>query len=521
MVKGRYLALLLVVCMGLSMISGCGNSEEPASNSVGDSVGTEKPDDGSLDDEDMAEINVMYISMGNATTGLQDVEDAINEITETEINTHVNLEMVEAGSYDQQVSLRLAGNEKTDLMVTFPEGASSFASMTALNQLYPITDLLDEYGSGIINTVGQDVLNATTINGETYAVTTWRSLVTSVYICMRTDMLEEQGLLEKAQSMTSFDEYEEILEVIKNNYSMAPMAGSINGVTLQLAGTNLLGDFADCEVYETHGDTLRLVAMDYGTTEMYNHYASEEYKAMLEKVTEWYEKGYVYKDSMTTEDSGETLVKNNATFSFIQNSEIGVETAKAAACGYDMTCVKVITMPIDTLSCTKFTWAVPTSATEPEAAVKFLNLMYTDERIANLLSWGVEDLHYQVVDGVATYIEGQDVSSCEYHSSDFLFGNQFLVKPWEGQSADFRDQAMAEMESGGKSEFLGFSMDTSTLTNELTAVNNVIQEYRPGLECGASGMGVYEEFLEKLETAGASKVIDEYQRQFDEWKAQQ
>ncbi len=49
----------------------------------------------------MAEITVAYLSMGALPPGLADVEEAINEITEKEINTHVTLEVIESGNYAQ------------------------------------------------------------------------------------------------------------------------------------------------------------------------------------------------------------------------------------------------------------------------------------------------------------------------------------------------------------------------------------------------------------------------------------
>ena len=68
-------------------------------------------------------------------------------------------------------------------------------------------------------------------------------------------------------------------------------------------------------------------------------------------------------------------------------SEIGVETSKSDSCGMPMTCVLVKEPMMSTSNCTKFVWTVPSSATEPEAAIEFMNMMYTDERICNLLAW--------------------------------------------------------------------------------------------------------------------------------------
>ena len=149
--------------------------------------------------------------------------------------------------------------------------------------------------------------------------------------------------------------------------------------------------------------------------------------------------------------------------------------------------------------------------------MKFLNMMYTDERIANLLAWGIEDVNYTVKDGVATFIEGEDANNCTYHTNDFLYGNQFLVLPWEGQEANLREIASEEMENCETSVYLGFSCDTTSLSNELTALSNVISEYRPSVNAGIASEEDYEAFIEKLHNSGLDKVIQTYQEQLDAW----
>lgn len=64
-----------------------------------------------------------------------------------------------------------------------------------------------------------------------------------------------------------------------------------------------------------------------------------------------------------------------------------------------VTCVHLETYPIRTGSLTKFVWTIPNSAKEPEAAMAFLNLMFTDKDLSNILTWGIEGRDYVVVDG--------------------------------------------------------------------------------------------------------------------------
>ncbi len=537
--KGKLTALLMAACLVASSMAACGNSETsgndaPAADSAaGDTAAAGESSDaagesGAAGDDaamsgDMAEIKMTYLSMGPLPADLQLVEDELNKITESELNIHVTMEMLEPANFAQQVNLKMSSAEPFDLLCTMPSGTASFNNMASQNQLMDITDLLDEYGQDILNTVG-DLMKSTTVNGSIYGVPTWRSLVTSTYVVMRTDVLEDLGLLEKAQNMTTLTEYEEILAAVKAsdkwNYLAGMAASDLVGTVLPMGGCYMGEDsFADYTCYDQLGDTNKMIAInpDGSDHTVVNNFKTEEYHKMYEKMKDWYDKGYVYGDVTTQTDKAGEMVKSNAVFSFFSQSEIGVEQARETECGMPMTCVKMITMPISTSTCTKFVWTVPTTSKEPEAAIRFLNMMYTDSRVANLLAWGIEGTHYQVKDGVAYFMDGQDANTCTYHTCDFLYGNQFLVLPWDGQPADFRDQAMAEMDAAEVSAYLGFACDTTPISNEISAVSNVIAEFLPSIDSGVATQEDYDAFLEKLDGSGMDKILAEYQSQLDAW----
>ena len=162
----------------------------------------------------MADIIVVYPTMSTIQSGLQDVEDAINDITENEILTHVTLKMIEVGNYDQQMNLMMSSGEQVDLMITMPGGPSSFATMTSQKQLMDITDLLETYAPKALEGVG-DLIRGVQVGSKTYAFPAYKNFASGVFINMRTDVLQDLGLLEKAQNMTTLKEYEEIMEAVK------------------------------------------------------------------------------------------------------------------------------------------------------------------------------------------------------------------------------------------------------------------------------------------------------------------
>ena len=472
--------------------------------------------------DDMEDIIVVYPSMGAIPTGLQEVEDAINEITEAEINTHVTLNMIEVGNYDQQMNLMISSSEPVDLMITLPGGTTALSAMTSQKQLMDITDLLSEYAPEALAGVG-DVIKGTQLDGGTYAFPAYRSFSSAIYINMRTDVLEDLGLVEKAENMTSFSEFEEILQAVADSEDWATLSPIVNndatGSVLPYSTTvNYTENFADITDFDSLGGTFVGVDLSQDASEVVNLYATEAFKNNYELVKGWYDNGWVYKDAATSSDMGAELVKANVGFSYIAMTERGSESATDTSCGMPMTKVAIHEMPITTSMVTKFTWAVPNSSKAPEAAVTFLEMMFKDSRIANLMAWGIEGRDYEInADGVACYIEGNETPA--YHSADFLTANAFVVTPWDGSDPDLRDQQRDYMEASPISRYLGFACDTTDVTNEITAMTNAVSEYGPQINSGMADETAFNDFLAKMEAGNVQAIIDHYQTNLDSWEA--
>ena len=472
--------------------------------------------------DDLVDVNVMYLAGATIPSGLQEVEDAINAITEEKISVHVNLQMVEMGSYIQQVSLIMSSSEAVDLLMSFPGGAASFASMQNQNQLMDLTDLMSEYGQPILDTVGQ-YINATTVNGSIYGVPVYRNYDSWGWVVMRTDVLEDLGLLEQAENITSLSDLEAILEAVHSSDKWSYLSGIASAAgngDIAYIGNSFIRQTPDGEniIYDGLGSEIVTVDATGEDPEVKLAAALPEYKELYDTIHSWYEKGYVYLDAATSTDAALDLIKSDALFATIQSGELGFEVTAENMAGRDLTCVQLIDTPTTTGTVTGFTWVVPNSAAEPEAAVTFMSMMYTSPEINNLFAWGIEGRDYIVEDGVAKYPDGD--SNVPYHSDDYMTGNQFLVTPWEGNDPDIRQKALEAVENSAVSAYLGFTCDTNSISTEISAVSNVVAEFSSQIETGVAAPEVLDQYIERMESNGVQKIIDEYQRQLDEWIAQ-
>ena len=121
-------------------------------------------------EDDPAEVTWMMWNVGGtyAPEGVQKVEDAINEITMAKINVHVNLEILEMGTYLSQMPMQVGANDKIDLISTFPAGAGNFNTMVNSGQLFKLDDLLADYAPETLALLPDNYLEATTVNAVSY-----------------------------------------------------------------------------------------------------------------------------------------------------------------------------------------------------------------------------------------------------------------------------------------------------------------------------------------------------------------
>lgn len=524
----KLLAMLLALCLVLGAAA-CGNKETPAeTKGSATTEGTDAQDDDeteSVDDEEddgeIAEINVVFWSLSNVPTDMDKVSAAISAITEEKINTKVNLNILEMGNYIQQVNLMMSSNEKVDLMVTLPGGPPSFNAMTSQNQLQDITELLEKYGQDILATVPEDLQAGTMIDGKYYAMTSYGDKASPLSFVCRTDILEKTGI-DPSTIKTAADLETLLLKVKEVEPTMVPLTSGSKKI---LTAPYLINENNEFVMFDGIGEAdLSILAVREGSTTVENFYETPEWDYTVNLFADWYDKGLVDKDISTREDGAESVVLGGLAFGFLKCQGVGTEAAISATCGYDMTVIELADAQITTGGARKFTWAVPVTATEPEAAVKFMNLIFTDEEVLNLLTWGIEGEHYQTLaDGSIDFLDGQDANSCAYFLGDAtsILGNGYLAKVRSGQDLDLRETIKKVNEESAVSEFMGFGFATTDLENQVTALTNVFFELGPSLKSGLGNDEINATFKQQLKDAGVDEYIAAAQEQLDAWLANQ
>ena len=511
--KKKWCLGMTMICTVSAILGGCGTSGAGTESGDTPASGTESTAKASEDGGSGASGEVEHIVMVypcEAPADQQMVIDEVNKITSEKIGVTIEAIPINFSNYANQLNLMLTSNEQIDLLAI---PAAQFATYASSGHLLDIGALLESDGPGIIEAIGETYLEAGKINGVQYAVTTNRDLAKGYGFGIVTEIAERNGI--NVDEIKTLDDMTAALAVIKENEpGIVPFVADVSmPPSLRLSDVDPLGD--------TYG-----VLMNKGESlEVVNYFDTQEYKELIHTFRDWYEKGYLSEDHITSNANYTEAIKADMGFSYIQTTKPGINKEESSKVGKDITVVTIVDEFATTTAPQTLQWAIANKTQYPESTMRFLNLLYSDADIMNLFAWGIEDVHYQVLEnGQIDYPQGVDAETSGYNlRRGWAFGNQFITYIWEGDSPTLWEDMDAFNKNAHVSKAFGFTFDTSSVQTEYAAVTNVVNEYRAALEFGLldNQDEALAEYNEKLKEAGLDKIIEEKQRQLDEWSQKQ
>jgi putative aldouronate transport system substrate-binding protein len=253
-----------------------------------------------------------------------------------------------------------------------------------------------------------------------------------------------------------------------------------------------------------------------------NWYETEVYKQQALTKRAWYEKGYTIPDSISNGYTVHDSMSQGTVFSYLAPIGTGQSVAYwSAQTGKNLASVPLADVKISASGTVNLSWGISSNCENPQKVVAFLELLYTNTDLANLISYGIEGTHYAAQDGskIIKYPDGVDATSVGYGSFIGPFGDASMIyfrEPLTDEFANTIDEF--GITKAKASQYMSYTFDTSKVQTELAAVRSVISQYAPSLACGVIEVEkTLAEFKEALKNAGMDKVIAENQSQLNTW----
>ncbi len=510
----KTISLFIALALSASMIAGCTSSSTPQGG-TSTSSSTEE------------EITTLtwYMSLNPVAEDTDLVIEELNKYTRDKIGVEIDYKVLANPDYKEKMPNIINSGEYFDICFT-ANWTANYLQFVGKDAFLDIKDLLPEYASETYEFIPEAMWKAVTVDGGIYGIPSYKEMGVQGGFIVNKDMADEYGI--DLTQVKTIQDYTEVLATVKEKSDEKGVEviglGHVNSLGWQLV-----------KPIASVGDSLNMVGAvkipelglfdEYDELEVFNQYASEDYKEYTTLMYEWNQAGYLGGDPVqyaTDIANRDNDMKNGKLFSYYYQHAPGADIALQETYGINIEYIPLTQPVFKTASGTGGILAISSASEHPDKALEFLNLLNTDEYVGTLIRHGIEGIHHEPVgeDQVDKTFGGTlTENGYDDYTHGWQFGTVFNQK-WDVSYPDDIEQIMLDFNATAiESPYVGFSFDTSEAGPYLTSLRNVIAEYSPSLEAGMVDPEIYiPEFLDELEKNGADELIAEINAQLADFE---
>lgn len=447
-----------------------------------------------------ADVTLLWYTEGDQPDDLQLVLDKLNPILKEKIGATVDIRFVSNADYDEKMTSVINSGEAFDICFTC-DWANSYAINARKGAYLDLTPYLDGDNKALKEAIDSRFWEGVTIDGKIYGVPANKELPYAPVWAFTKELVDKYSL--DIDSVTDLASLEPLLKTIKENEPEI--------IPLPLRASDIPGIIDQYDIPAAR-ELPAYVRYDDETRTVVNPFEQEDVLKNLHTIHDYFVKGYINQDAATNKQK----LKNRLIYCGWYCP--GAEEIWGNQAGYEVVCRPRYENYYSTTSCIGSLQAVSANSKHPAEAVKFLELLNTDPEIKNLVTYGIEGTHYEKTSD--TSIKLLEASS-RYTTDYYTLGNELIMYTVDPQAHDLWDQYRAFNDASKPSVLVGFSFNNENVKTEYASVMNITAQYLPQLFTGSAADvdQTVAEMNKKLYDAGLQKIIDDMQKQIDEWAA--
>jgi len=504
-----FLSIILILSM---FITACSGQTDKGGSKDSD---TKKTQEGQspLDASKLDPVRLIMTVPGTPQQDQSLVNDAISKYLKDDLNVTIDLQQIDWASWGDKSNLIIASGEECDILFTAPW--TQYEVNAVKGAFHELDDLIPQYAPDLLKTNYTWLLDVAKINGKIYAIPTYQILAQSRGFILRKDLVDKYGpeVNFTVKEVNKPEDLEPLLRVIKKNEpGIIPYYGNPSKL-LSFMGP-----------WDRQGSTEPTAINCYDEYPRYvNFYDNDFYRECARIARRWFVDGLVNSDIATTKEDASSIFAAGKAFCFSGQTNPAEKSSIENAVGYKIVMYPLIKPIISTSLARGAMFSIPRQSSNRERALMFLNRLHTDKNLVNMFVYGIEGKHYVFKDDSRQIIEpapGIDPSKNPYFNLIWMFGNQSLLYAYGEENVNAANDLDNFNQNAVKSPALGFSYNPEAMKNEIAALTNIVLEYDPVISSGAVDMnkdGLYQKFLQKLKAAGIDRLLEDQNKQLEEW----
>lgn len=466
-----------------------------------------------------------FFMPGSPTGDWRVVVEAVNEALKRDgLNIYFQPMWIPWNRYQDRINLMLATGEVFEMFHVMQDQVptSTFASR---NLLTGLSSLLAEYAPDMMGRFSSELWDSVTTEGEIFAIPAfWRYSLgqAETFLTVRKDMFDKFDL----PIPRTKEEILSVLPVLQQRWA------EVDGVrrfvyehSLTRPPTALHRSYDTWPFYVSHNGLFQV--RQCGEANMF--FETPEFRKDAEFMNALFTLGLIHPDILNL--PADTIIANLfQTGDFLLNIMTGpgwttVLTARGIVPDAEIYRIKLnperpmlMTMPLLNAN------AIPLAARHPEAAIKFLDWLYSCQANQDLLLYGIEGTHWIAhgTDGIER-IRNPD-GSFKYNFDNWMIEHvkfhRFNTDFYKPQQDKEWTTGIFDPDTVVISPVVGFNFDSRPVRVELA---NVLAEYAASIIPIKTGVIPFAENFPAAQTrmraAGSDVLIAEYRRQLAEFLA--
>lgn len=499
----KLLATIICCTLLVAGLAACSSSKD--NNAAQNGQETKTPDTSSPKAEEV--VTVKYVRPGTPPDDNAKLVQAINDkLAADKTNLQLEIQYIPSDVWMDKSTMMLSTGEEFDLMPVM-EDQKGVSAYVAMDGLAPIGKYLDQYGSNIKKVVPEWMWESATMNGDIYTIPAYwtETANNNNNITIRRELLEKWGLKDPRTT----DDLLNMAKVFTENWE-----GDGKPVVIPMFNEPFTWLFQTMDSYPFSVLKDLIYIDQQGNVK--NWLETPEFKESAEFFRKLYEQGYVPQDILAKPNGWSWQQMTSGSFIWVDGMQLW---GSEASWEERIPGVKLDTIylnpdkPMFRETAFRNSTAVSSTSKHPEAAVKFLDWLYTSQENYDLVVYGVEGLTWE---DKGTGLYTRPDPNFEFNA-DWMIGNLKFTRYEVGTYQKFIDILGTEKTEGvTNSVALNFVFDSTKVANEyansMAEVQRSIYPIKLGIVSYEEG---YEAALKKLKAAGIDKVIAEYQAQLN------
>ena len=454
-----------------------------------------------------------YIFDNPSNTNAKQVYEELNKKIYEKVGAHVEFVPIISGNYEAKMQVLNATAEQMDI-VFVSNWLNNYYNNVAKNTLLPLDDLLKTTPK-LYETIPDYFWDGAKVNGKIYAVPNQQIAARETRFAIPEQNVKLLGIdVNEFMSRTgnyktylgAADEYLRLLNSKTNTYAKLGEIWS-DGLSLfnmeEVVGSRLPG-------------AIRYADAEDGSIEIINQYKSDEFKYYINLRRQWVKEGLVQSEIEDTR-ALPGLTDENVIIPALYRVNVwkpGVEQDILNSEKYMAVPLIKTEGWLTSGGIAATMMGISSTSKNPELALKVLELVNTDKEIYNLLVYGIEGVNYEKIGENRIKIKESPFYSLESWAAGNVYNGYLLPT----QADDTWEETKKINDSAKRSPLLGFSPTLDNVKTEVAACSSALDEFLKVLDYGVVDVDTaYSDFINKLDVAGADKIIAEVQAQVNEW----